>query len=117
MFKYFKISVLLASTMALTGCFEQIFGGCKIDNVDVQPDIFFINGQADAGFRVGVLTERTGRDGELDFEVTLSSTEGDVVKTRSIFMKEGQRGTVQFQFHEPTINAQQVTAHATCTPA
>lgn len=106
--------IAIGSCLLISGCFKDVVAACDVSNVTVSPDFFIINGEADAGFVVSVLTEKTNRDGEVTLEVNLSSTEGDVTKERKVYMKKGQRNNILFQFHEPTINAQQVTALARC---
>ena len=94
-----------------------VFGdtsACEVKEVTVADDVFIINGEFDYGFIVNVLTSRTGQNGEVTIAVRLSSTEGDVRKQRTIFITEDQSRWTAIQFPEPTVNALQVRATATC---
>ncbi len=97
----------------LAGCFNT--ASCQLDQVTMNPDVFFINGQIDAGYVVNVLAQRKGNAGTLVIDTTLSSTEGDVTKRRTVYFNEDEAQVVSFEFPEPTITAQQVTASARCT--
>lgn len=94
-----------------------VFGdksACEVKKVTVADDAFVINGEFDYGFIVNVLTNRTGKNGEVTITVRLSSTEGDVKKQRTIFIQKDQSRWTAIQFPEPTVNARQVRATAAC---
>ena len=93
---------------------NEVIAACKVEKVNVAADIFLTNGEADAGFLVNILVNKTAKNGEVTITVRLSSTEGNIQKDRTVFMNKGQRSWIAIQFPEPTINAQQVTATAGC---
>ncbi|MCO5146664.1 MAG: hypothetical protein M9895_10880 [Aquamicrobium sp.] len=94
---------------------DNVIYACRVEKIDVNNEVFIINNDSDYGFVVNVLVRREYRDGDVTVKVRLSSTEGDIEKRRTIYMKKDQASVVQLQFPEPTINAQQVQAFASCT--
>lgn len=110
---YRSLILMALPFFGLVAC-DDIIPSCKLERVEVNADVFVVNGEMDAGFVVDVFTKRTAQDGQVTINVVLSSTEGDVRKRRTVFLEKDKLNKVSFQVHEPTIAAQQVSASASC---
>lgn len=89
---------------------------CSQPVVQVISDVFYINGQADAGYTVKATIRNEGNAGFAVLLAQLSSSEGTFVRQRDFYFAAGSTQEIVFQFHEPTINAYNVQAIVRCAP-
>jgi hypothetical protein len=94
---------------------NEVIAACTVESLNLDSDIFITNGEADAGVRATALIRKEKRDGNVTVSVTISSSEGDLTKERTVHMTENQRANVVLQFPEPTINAINITGQAKCS--
>jgi hypothetical protein len=88
---------------------------CTVRELDLKTDVFAINGEPDFGVRATVTIEKLERAGDVSVTVRISSTEGDLEKTRTVRFNEGQRRNVDLTFPELTINASDINGVASCS--
>jgi hypothetical protein len=77
----------------------------EVVNVGVKDEIFLINGDLDAGFKVTGTVQNGGDRGLFEVAATLSCSEGEYTKKRTLLLEQNQNDVVAFDFPEPTANA------------
>jgi hypothetical protein len=82
----------------------------KVTTVTVSPDVFLINNNLDAGFKVTGTVQNSGDQSAFEVTATLSCSEGEYVRKRTVLMASGEMNSMQFDFPEPTINASDAKA-------
>jgi hypothetical protein len=89
---------------------------CSVEKVDVEPFMFVLKDELDAGFIVTSHVKNSGPSGTINSNVRLSTSEGDYQHNSIRVINSGETQIVRIDFPEPTINAANVQAHATCEP-
>jgi hypothetical protein len=79
-------------------------------------DIEIRNGWPDAGVRTKMDVTNIGKRGMILVAVTLSCSEGEWGREQKILFDEGERRSVEFFFHEPTINATNIQTRTRLIP-
>ncbi len=87
---------------------------CRVDKVNVKPNVFLINDNTDAGFSVISKVINLGARQNITVTTYLSTSEGDFVKETKRIFSEGEEQLVTLGFPEPTINAQNIQARTSC---
>ncbi|OAD19355.1 membrane protein [Candidatus Thiomargarita nelsonii] len=90
---------------------------CSVVSANVTDDSFLISGEPNYGFSVSTILKNSGKDGNVFVHVSLSSSEGDLKRKQTVFMKAGETRSLKYQFVEPTVNATNVRYSVTCTPS
>ena len=101
------------STLALVvlaGC-DGIVSRAKPHMSDFQcePDAGVYNQQFDAGWAAVFHLTNNGSPGEVYIRAELSTSEGEWYREQTIQFDEGESRSLRFFFHEPTINASNIT--------
>lgn len=99
--------VLISILWSSAAC-KEILPHSEILSIEGQPEVFLINGEADAGYTVQMKVRNNGQTGTIRLEVKLTCSEGDFVREREVHFDVGETKTIAFSFHEPTINARDV---------
>lgn len=104
--------------LALIGHFSKSSSkaNCELIGKSLNEDIFLIQGEPDAGFRFDVTVKNSGDKGEITFNAKLSSSEGEFERKQTLMFNSQETSTLSFNFHEPTINVDNVQASVTCEP-
>lgn len=109
--------LLAGAAVFQTACTSQMFSSepkkhinVKVTGVAVNSDVFLINGELDAGFKVTGTVQNSGDQSAFEVTTTLSCSEGEYVRKRTVMMGSGEMNTMQFDFPEPTINASDAKA-------
>lgn len=89
---------------------------CEIVDIETSPEVFVIAGEFDAGFAVALTVKNTSSTGQIEVVSVLSTSEGNFRRTQSIVIEQDQQMKLEYQFHEPTINAKNVQAQVSCSP-
>lgn len=96
------------------GVAKDVVAACEVEKLNIEPDIFIINGEADWGIKAVARIRKTERNGEVTVKVKISSSEGNLERERSVRLNAGQIANVVIRFHEPTINAVDINGQANC---
>jgi hypothetical protein len=118
-----RLRPMCALLLACVACFQaactsQMFSSespkknieVKVVTVTVNPDVFLINGDLDAGYKVTGTIQNSGDPSVFEVTATLSCSEGEYVRKRTLLMASGEQQSMQFDFPEPTVNATDATA-------
>lgn len=97
-----------------SGTIPLVTSSCVVDQVEVAEDSYLLNNEADYGFTAQVRIRNTGEAGPMFVAARLSSSEGMFTREREYYLNKNASETVAFQFHEPTINSQNVQVIAEC---
>jgi hypothetical protein len=89
---------------------------CTVVSKSAVPAAFIINGEPDAGYNVIAKIRNSGKSGAVSLQSTLNSSEGRWSRDQDLVLEEGESREVKFGFHEPTVNATNVTYSISCTP-
>ena len=87
---------------------------CTIQSVERQPEVFIINGEPDAGYKVLVTVKNIGQPGEIQVATRLGTSEGDWETVRRRMFEVNETQVLRFDFPDPTINASNIQAVAEC---
>ncbi|MDR4469611.1 MAG: hypothetical protein MRJ68_15175 [Nitrospira sp.] len=87
---------------------------CTILSVERQPEVFIINGEPDAGYKVLVTVKNIGQPGKIRVATRLGTSEGDWERVRSRMFEVNETQVLRFDFPDPTINASNIQAVAEC---
>ena len=90
---------------------------CSVVLANVNEDSFLISGEPDYGFSVFTMLKNSGKDGNVFVNVSLSSSEGELERKQTVFLKAGETQSLNYQFAEPTVNATNVKYSVTCKPS
>ena len=86
---------------------QEVFS--KADPVIVSracvPEVFFVSGEADAGYLVSCEVRNRGESGRVKVMCEVSCSEGNFSRTQSLFLGAGQTERLSFQIHEPSVRA------------
>lgn len=88
----------------------------EVISVTKESDWEFVNGEADAGFRVTTVIKNNGPAGELQVVTFLSCSQGEWSRTQHLFFGNGQAMSLRYFFHEPTISVTNCQARAAVAP-
>jgi flagellar biosynthesis GTPase FlhF len=88
----------------------------EVISVTNEADWEFVNGAADAGFKVTTVIKNNGPTGELQVVTFLSCSQGEWSRTQHLFFKNGQSMSLRYFFHEPTISVTNCQARAAVSP-
>jgi len=89
---------------------------CQLSTIETEPDVGIVNGEPDAGVRVGFTLRNAGQAGPIQVDVRLSTSEGEFSRSQSITADGNGSRRLRYFFHEPTINAENIQAQVTCRP-
>ncbi len=89
---------------------------CIITGEPIQPEVFIINDEPDAGYTYKLNAKNVGDTGEITVEVTLSTSEGEFNRKQTLAMDSGEQRKLSFSFPEPTVNASNIQGRASCSP-
>ncbi|MCQ1835167.1 zinc ribbon domain-containing protein [Neorhizobium galegae] len=117
--RFTYVAIAIVAVLTLIGKAPAILAAlakpsCEVVSVKPEPDLFLTDGEADAGVKVTALVRKLNRDGEITVSIRLSTSEGDWVKATTGVMKTNEQRNAILQFPEPTVNAQNIRAEATC---
>ena len=88
----------------------------EVISVTKESDWEFVNGEADAGFKVTTVIKNNGPAGELQVVTFLSCSQGEWSRTQHLFFGNGQAMSLKYFFHEPTISVTNCQARAAVSP-
>lgn len=94
--------------------FSMAHKNCSVDSIEITRDTFFIDGDYDAGFIVKFNVKNFGNTGLINSKVRLSTSEGDFERATQRLINSGESQILRVDFPEPTINAKDIQAIATC---
>ena len=113
----------MIGTLAVVAVYAVFAGGsevskanCEVVNVENTPDVGVFNGEPDAGYNVGFTLLNKGQTGTIQVRVLLSTSEGDFVRERSVYLEGGSSMPLRFFIQEPTINADNIQSRVSCNP-
>jgi hypothetical protein len=89
---------------------------CSVISKTAVSDSFIVSGEPDYGITVRANLKNLGKKGNAYVEVNLSTSEGVFVRKQSIYMKEGAAQNLAFKFHEPSVNATNISYYVSCSP-
>jgi len=90
---------------------------CSVVSKTAIDDSFIISGEPDYGISVYTVIENSGKDGNVDVHVHLSSSEGEaLVQRQTVFLKAWETRSLHYQFVEPTVNAKNIEYSVSCLP-
>jgi hypothetical protein len=87
---------------------------CEYGAMETQHEVFFINGEPDAGLKVLVTVKNIGQTGQVRVAARLGTSEGDWKRTRTIRLNSHETRIVRFDFPEPTINVSNIETVVEC---
>lgn len=98
------------AVMFLAGC-DGIVSLAKphLSGFQCEPDAGVYNQQFDAGWAAVFYLTNNGSPGEVYIRAELSTSEGEWYREQTIQFDEGESRSLRFFFHEPTINASNIT--------
>ena len=88
----------------------------EVISVTKEADWEFVNGEADAGFKVVTVIKNNGPAGDLQVVTFLSCSQGEWSRTQHLFFNSGQAMSLKYFFHEPTISVTNCQARAAVSP-
>lgn len=88
----------------------------RMESSTWEDDVQLRKGWPDAGVTTKTVVTNTGRRGMVMVAVTLSCSEGEWGREQKILFDPGETRTVEFFFHEPTINATNVQTMVRLVP-
>lgn len=88
----------------------------RMESSSWEDDVQLRKGWPDAGVTTKTVVTNTGRRGMVMVAVTLSCSEGEWGREQKILFDPGETRTVEFFFHEPTINATNVQTRIRLVP-
>ena len=88
----------------------------EVISVTKESDWEFVNGEADAGFKVTTVIKNNGPAGDLQIVTFLSCSQGEWSRTQHLFFNKGQAMSLKYFFHEPTISVTNCQARAAVSP-
>jgi len=89
---------------------------CQMTNKSLNEDVFIIDGEPDAGYRIDVAVKNVGEKGEIVVKAKLSTSEGEFERRQTLVFDSQETTNLSFNFHEPTINVENVQASLSCGP-
>jgi hypothetical protein len=89
---------------------------CEIDGRNLNPSVFPVDGELDAGYEAHMTVSNRGQRGEIVALVALSTSEGTFRRSQTLLFGPGESRRLTFKFHEPTINVTNVQAQYSCRP-
>ena len=100
-----KIGALVRSEVA----------ACQVVSQSARHEIFLTGqGEADAGIIVEVMVKKTEKSGNVTLKTTVSSTEGNIEKERTVSIALNSTEKVALAFPELTINANDIRYSSSC---
>jgi hypothetical protein len=87
---------------------------CAVEQVEVEPFVFVLNDQPDAGFVVKTRVSNAGAATSIRISARLSTSEGDFEKGTTRHFEKQSAQAVRIDFSEPTANAANVQAMVNC---
>lgn len=112
--------------LALFGFFMAVIAGiasessskaeCKLLDNSLEADVFFIQGEPDAGYRYNVTMENVGEKGEITITAVLSTSEGVFKREQTLLFDKQEIRKLSFAFPEPTINASNIQGRLSYQP-
>jgi len=78
--------------------------------------MFVVAGEFDAGYAVETILRNASGTGEVGVVAILSTSEGNFRRAQNIVIEEGKSVKLRYEFHEPTINADNVQGQISCSP-
>lgn len=86
---------------AVTGCNKS--GTCTVLSHKAEEETFLINGELDYGIVVNAKVKLEGSQRNVNVTSRLETNNGDISKSISISLRDGQIRDVQLQFSEPVL--------------
>jgi hypothetical protein len=87
---------------------------CEVHEVQVAANSFVVRNQMDFGYTLKGIVRNSGPDATLQLVATLSTSEGEYQRARSLYFKSGGVMNVSFDYHEPTVNAANIQGRIGC---
>lgn len=87
---------------------------CAVEQVEVEPFVFVLNEQPDAGFVVMARIANKGSSASISAFARLSTSEGDFERTTTRQFGEKSSQVIRIDFPEPTANAANIQALVRC---
>lgn len=88
----------------------------QLVSVNREADWQFVNGEADAGYRVTTVVKNVGVPGEIRVVTFLSCSEGEWSRVQHLHFGAGESMTLRYFFHEPSVNVTSCQARAGVSP-
>ena len=127
-----KVILALALAVVLTGAgvyfviknpllFDYIAlfssqANAQLEKSNWENDIEIRNALPDAGVRTKMDVTNIGMRGMILVAVTLSCSEGEWGREQKVLFESGERRSIEFFFHEPTINATNIQTRTRLIP-
>lgn len=89
---------------------------CELLSRSLKPDLFLIQGEADAGYRYNVRVKNIGEKGEITIVAKLSTSEGEFKREQTLLFDSQEERNLSFTFHEPTVNATNIQGNISYRP-
>lgn len=90
---------------------------CAVEQTHSSPSTFVVNGSPDFGYVVRGTLANTGQAGDIEVSATLQTPEGDFKRSEHMHLAAGEKRTISFDFHEPTVaSAGEGKYSVTCSP-
>lgn len=87
---------------------------CAVEQVDVEPYVFVLNDEPDAGYIVMARIANKGTSTSINVSAHLSTSEGDFERATTRHFGESSSQVVRVDFPEPTANVASVQALVRC---
>lgn len=88
---------------------------CSVVSHNAEEDAFLINGQLDYGVVIKARVKLEGGDRNATVTSRLETSNGDISKSVSIGLRDGQTREVQLQFPEPVLGTQFGNYYTSCS--